>query len=202
MDEYDVRVVGERKSRTIDEPIESVAVASTRGSVDVTDASDGLVVAVEGDRNSVVVGGSDGTVRLRIDGQRNSITVADTLELVVERDDGSANSIARQSFETDEDGAAAELIRQDREEAYASLGWFGYSLVSYQTKATEQEFCQNCGRETDAVVRRHSERVLTVLGLSVSVGESTTADECEYCTLQVPDADVALSDAERRDIYG
>lgn len=202
MAEYDVRVVGERKSRTIDEPVDGVAVASTRGSVDVTDAADGLVLAVEGDRNSVVVGGSDATVTLRIDGQRNSITVADALELVVERDDGSANSIAREAFETDDGSDAAELVRQDREEAYAELGWFGYSLVTYQTTATEREFCQSCGRETDAVVRRHSERVLTVLGLSMSVGESTTADECEYCTLRVPDADVALSDAERRDIYG
>jgi hypothetical protein len=193
----EIRVVGTQKSRSLGEIDGSVSVESERGSVEFT-ATDDVSLTVVGDRNSVTAGGSDATVRLTVEGDRNSVSVAQALDLEIEADEGAANSIGRHGSERE----GPDLVRTDRSEAYADLGLFDYTMVSYQTRATEREFCHNCGEDADAIVRRHEEKVLSVLGLTLSVGERTSSDECPHCTSHVPDDAVALSESERREIFG
>jgi len=193
----EIRVVGTQKSRSLGEIDGSVSVESERGSIEFT-ATDDVSLTIGGDRNSVTAGGSDATVRLTVEGDRNSVSVAQALDLEIDADDGSANSIKRHGSERE----GPDLVRTDRSEAYADLGLFDYTMVSYQTRATEREFCHNCGADADAIVRRHEEKVLSVLGLTLSVGERTSSDECPECTSYVPDEAVALSESERREIFG
>jgi len=192
----ELRVVGTRKSRSLGEVGGTISVESERGSVEFT-ATDDVVLTVGGERNSVTAHGSGSTVRLSIDGDRNSVSIARSLDLEIHDDEGVANSIDRHG----EEQSGPELVRTDRAEAYADLGLFDYTMVSYQTNATEREFCHNCGRDAETIVRRHEETVLAVFGFTVTLGERTGSDECPECTPHVPDEDVELSEAERREIF-
>jgi ribosomal protein L34E len=192
-----VTVVGTQKSRSLGDVCGSVAVETTRGSVEFT-ASGDVDLVISGDRNSVAAAGTDATVRLTIEGDRNSVSVARALDLDIVADEGRANSIDRHG----EDSTETDLIRQDRDEAYADLGLFDYTVVSYQTRATEREFCHNCGRDAETIVRRHDEKVLRIFGLTVSTSERTATDECPNCTPYVTDDEVELTESERRDIFG
>lgn len=197
MGEDELRVVGTRKSRSLGEVSGTVTVESEQGSVDFT-ATDDVTLTVGGERNSVTAEGSDATVHLTIEGDRNSVSVARSLDLDIVGDEGVANSIDRHG----EESSGPDLVRTDREEAYADVGLFDYTLVTYQTNATEREFCHNCGRDAETIIHRHEETVLSVFGLTVTVGERTGSDECPACTPHVPDEDVALTESERREIFG
>jgi len=193
----ELRVVGTRKSRSLGDVSGSVTVESEQGSVDFT-ATDDVTLTVGGERNSVTAEGSGATVRLAIEGDRNSVSVARSLDLEIIGDEGVANSIDRHG----EAQSGPDLVRTDREEAYTDVGLFDYTVVSYQTNATEREFCHNCGRDAETIIRRHEEKVLSVFGLTVTVGERTGSDECPECTPHVPDEDVELTESERREIFG
>jgi hypothetical protein len=75
-------------------------------------------------------------------------------------------------------------------------------VVTYQTEATEREYCHGCGADADGIVHRHEERVLTVVGLSMTVRTRARSDQCPDCADYIPETEVELTDAERRDIYG
>lgn len=193
----DVVVTGTQAARDVGETAEDVRVEADRSSVACTAATD-ITVAVLGDRNSVTVEGADVAVTLRVDGERNSATVGEAVSLTV-RDEGRGNSVQREQFVKD---TGPDLVRTAKDEAYADLGWFGTSIATYQTEATEREYCHNCGRDADAIVYRHEERVLSVFGVTITLGERATSDECEHCTEQIPADAIELTEAERRDIYG
>lgn len=188
----DHEIAGTQPSRDLGSVETDVAVAADRGSVDLT-ADAAITVRVEGDRNSVTVRGSH-PVDLRLTGERNGVTVAEAVDLTL-TDDGAANSVSRERFTE-----PPELIEQSQEEAYAELGWFGFSVVTYQTDATEREYCHGCGTDADGIVHRHEERVLSVFGLSVTVRTRARSDQCPHCADYIPEAE--LTEAERRDIYG
>jgi hypothetical protein len=190
-DSVDARVTGTRVSRTIDDCPPDLEIASESGSVDVTVTDPPATVQVTGEGNSVTVRGR-GPVELVAEGGRNSITVAEAVELTLDNR-GTGNAIDREQFD---DGP--DLVRKSREEAYADLGWFGYDAITYQSTADEREFCHSCGTDTDNIVHRHTQKVLKVLWFSLTVGDRTTVDECEECT--VPERD--LSSVERKDIFG
>jgi len=145
-------------------------------------------------------------VLLGLDGRVEVVDAGDVVlgvdaglaDLDIVADEGRANSIDRHG----EDSTETDLIRQDRDEAYADLGLFDYTVVSYQTRATEREFCHNCGRDAETIVRRHDEKVLRIFGLTVSTSERTATDECPNCTPYVTDDEVELTESERRDIFG
>lgn len=193
----EVRVVGTRKSRSLGEVDGQVIVESEQGSVDFT-ATDEVELRIDGTRNSVTADGTGETVRLQVAGDRNSVSVANALELEILADDGTANSIDRHGNEPEQ----SDLIRTDKESAYADLGLFDYTMVSYQTTATEREFCHNCGADADPVIKRHEEKVLSAFGLTITVGERSSSDECPDCTPYVSDEDVQLTESERREIFG
>jgi hypothetical protein len=113
-----------------------------------------------------------------------------------ERDEGEANSISRERFETERE---RDLVRTTRDEAYASLGWFGVDLVSYQT-GVERDHCRYCGHDAEHVIERREEKVLSVFGLQFTLGTVASSDECSFCR-EPADTDVNLSDRERREIY-
>jgi hypothetical protein len=187
-------VGGTQTSRDLGAVTDDVAVEADRSAVDLTADAD-ITVTVAGERNSVTVRG-DGAVDLVLSGERNSVTVGEAVDLTV-TDEGRANSVGREEFGFD---SRPELVQRSRDEAYAELGWFGFSVVSYQTEATEREYCHSCGTDADTVVHRHEERVLTLLGLSVTVRNRARSDQCPHCTDYVPD--VELTEDERREIYG
>jgi hypothetical protein len=195
--DYDTTVTGERKSVDAGEISEGIEIASQSSAVELTPASDSVDVYLRGARNSVTVRGTDEEVVLYLEGDHNSITLGQGMSLRTPLDTGSATSISRQSFADDQ---PPELVRQTKDEAYAQLGWFGIDLVSYQQTATEREFCQYCGRDADTIVTRHEEKVLTILGLSLTLKEVATSDECPHCTPNVDEV-VDLTEEERRQIY-
>lgn len=194
---YDATVTGERKSVDAGEIAHGIEIASHSSAIEFTPASDTVEVYLGGERNSVTIRGTDETVVLYLEGDHNSITLGQGMSLRTPLDTGSATSIDRTSFA---DGQPPELVSRTKEEAYAQLGWFGYDLVSYQQTATEREFCHYCGRDADTIVTRHEEKVLTAFGLSLSLKEVATSDECPHCTPNVDEV-VDLTERERREIY-
>jgi len=189
-------VEGDQASRDLGTVTEDVAVEASRSSVELTADAD-LAVRVAGERNSVTVRG-DSAVDLALTGERNGVTVGDAVELTIS-DEGRANSVSREDFGFE---GRPELVQQSRDEALAELGWFGFAIVTYQTEATEREYCHACGADADTIVYRHEERVLTVLGWSMTLRNRARSDQCPHCSDYVPDSDVELTEAERREIYG
>ena len=186
-------VEGTQTSRDLGVVEDDVTIPASSSSVDLT-AGAAVTVRLEGDRNSVTVRG-DHPVDLVVTGERNSATVAEAVDLTL-TDEGRANSVDREQFTE-----PPELIEQSKDEAYAELGWFGFPVVTYQTEATEREYCHGCGADTDGIVHRHEERVLTVFGVSITVRTRARSDQCPQCSDYVAD-EVELTDAERRSIYG
>ena len=197
-DDYDQVVTGERKSVDAGEVETGVAIVGERTSTTMVPAADLIEVYVGGDRNSVVVRGSDEEVALSLVGSNNSVTVGTRMSVRTERDEGVANSLSRREFETDD---GPDLVRRSEREAYASLGLFGVETITFQSEAEEQERCQFCGREARSIVHRHERKVLTVLGLNVTLEKGGVSDECEHCTRYVPDSDLEFTDEERYQIY-
>lgn len=187
-------VEGSQPSRDLGTVETDVTVTAERGSVDLT-AGAAVTVRIEGDRNSVTVRG-DQPVDLVVTGERNGVTVAEAVDLTL-TDEGQGNSVGRERFTE-----PPELIEQSKDEAFAELGWFGFPVVTYQTEATEREYCHGCGADADGIVHRHEERVLTVGGLSMTVRTRARSDQCPNCADYIPETEVELTDAERRDIYG
>jgi len=196
-DEYDRRVTGERTSVDAGAVETGIEIACESSSVTFVPASDTVEVYLTGDRNSIEVRGDDETIILFLEGDSNSLTVGQGMDVRRELDDGSALSISREDF-----GAAEEpeLIQRSKSEAYASLGWFGYDLVSYQEASEEREYCHYCGRDADTIVQRRKEKVLTCFGLNLTLSEVASSDECPHCTPEV-EATIDLSDDERRQIF-
>ncbi|WP_299265895.1 hypothetical protein [Halorientalis sp.] len=194
-DEYEATVGSERESVDAG-TVESLAVTGERCAVDVTPATDEFRLALAGDNNSVRVRGSDETVVLDCTGDRNSLALGEEMALQRERDEGEANSISRERFETERE---PDLVRTTRDEAYASLGWFGVDLVSYQT-SVERDHCRYCGHDAERVIERREEKVLSVFGLQFTLGTVASSDECSFCR-EPADTGVNLSDRERREIY-
>ena len=187
-------VTGTQTSRDLGTVTDDVVVEADRSAVELT-ADGAITVTVAGDRNSVTVRG-DEAVELVLSGERNSVTVGEAIDLTV-TDEGRANSVSREDFGFEN---RPELVQQSKDEAYAELGWFGFSVVTYQTEAQEREYCHGCGADADTIVHRNEERVLTVLGWSLTVRNRARSDQCPHCADYIPD--VELTEAERREIYG
>ena len=194
---YDTTVTGERKAVDAGTIQRGIAVESESSSVEFVPGRDSVELLLSGDHNSVTVRGDEELV-LHLTGSHNTVTVGQGMRVRTETDEGSSISIEREAFDAD---GEPELVRRTKSEAYRSVGWFGYDLVSYQTEQSEREYCHYCGNDrADTVVERREERVLALFGLRVTVRTVAASDECPNCT-PVAEADVELSSEERRDIY-
>jgi hypothetical protein len=202
IDDYDATIGGERKSveaGTIDVGIE---IAGERTSTTATPGKKSIEVFISGDSNTLRIPGEDEEIVLYLTGDHNSLIVAEGMSVTTKLDEGASTSIKRQEFESAGDtDKEPELIEQTKNEAYASVGLFGIDVITYQTEATEREWCRYCGRDADTVVQRHEERVLAVFGLRFQLEQGGLSDECEHCTTRIDPDDVKLTEDERRQVY-
>lgn len=195
----EVTVAGRGRSTDAGEITESIEVAGTRSTATATVApkSDAVDLYLTGDHNTVELRGYDQTVNFYHEGKHNTVKIAPKMSLQTRTEEGAHSSIKRdEDLETEPD--ENELIRRTREEALSDLGLFGYSKITYQTDADDQDRCRYCGREAEDIVHRHQERVLRFLGLTFTTESGDVSDECSYCTTKV---DVGLDEDERRRIF-
>jgi len=195
----EVTVAGRGRSTDAGEITESIEVAGTRSTTQATIAprSDAVDLYLTGDHNTVELRGYDQTVHFHHEGKHNTVVIAPKMSLETRTEKGAHSSVKRdEDLETEPD--ENDLIRRTREEALSNLGLFGYSKITYQTDADDQDRCRYCGREAEDIVHRHQEKVLAVLGLTFSTEKGDVSDECSYCTTKV---DVGLSEDERRQIF-
>lgn len=200
-DDYDATIGGERKSvdaGTIDVGIE---IAGVRTSTTAVPGTESIEVLISGDRNTLRVPGDDEEIVLYLTGDHNSLIVAEGMTVTTKLDEGTSTSIKRQEFEPAETEGETDLIDQSKDEAYASVGLFGIDVITYQTEATEREWCRYCGRDADTVVQRHEEKVLAVFGLRFTLERGGLSDECEHCTTRIDPDEVELTEDERRQVY-
>lgn len=195
---FDRRVEGRRKSVDLGTLSEGVEVAGERVSATGLVERDAVGVHVTGEHCAVELRGA-GRVAFYHEGEHTTLTVDERIDLTTRRDDGVSTSVARESFDVSVGPDPADLVSRTRQEAYDDLGLAGVERVRYQTVAPDQERCRYCGREADAVVHRHEERVLSVLGYPLVLDSGGVSDECEHCAIRVDEGDV--SEVERRAIY-
>jgi hypothetical protein len=200
-DDYDTTIGGERKSvdaGTIDVGIE---IAGERTSTTAAPGADSIEVLISGDSNTLRIPGDDEEIALYLTGDHNSLIVAEGMAVTTKLDEGTSTSIKRQEFDPAGTDAEPDLIDQSKDEAYASVGLFGIDVITYQTEATEREWCRYCGRDADTVVQRHEEKVLAVFGLRFKLEQGGLSDECEHCTTRIDPDEVELTEDERRQVY-
>lgn len=200
-DDYDATIGGERKSveaGTIDVGIE---IAGERTSTTATPGAESIEVLISGDSNTLRIPGEDEEIVLYLTGDHNSLIVAERMSVTTKLDEGVSTSIKRQEFEPVGTEGEPDLIEQSKDEAYASMGLFGIDVITYQSEATEREWCHYCGRDADTVVQRHEEKVLSLFGFRFTLESGGFSDECEHCTTQLDPDDMKLTDDERRQIY-
>jgi hypothetical protein len=200
-DDYDTTIGGERKSvdaGTIDVGIE---IAGERTSTTAVPGADSIEVLISGDSNTLRIPGDDEEIALYLTGDHNSLIVAEGMAVTTKLDEGTSTSIKRQEFDPAGTDAEPDLINQSKDEAYASVGLFGIDVITYQTEATEREWCRYCGRDADTVVQRHEEKVLAVFGLRFKLEQGGLSDECEHCTTRIDPDEVELTEDERQQVY-
>lgn len=201
-DDYDASIGGKRKSTDAGTIETGIEITGERTSTTATPGAASIEVLITGDHNTLRVPGTDEELILYLTGSHNSLIVAEEMTVTTKLDEGTSTSIKRQAFEsTDKTSSEPDLIEQSKDEAYASIGLFGIDMVTYQTAASEREWCHYCGRDADTIIQRHEEKILSIFGLRFTLKHDGLSDECEHCTAQINSNEMELTEDERREIY-
>lgn len=189
-DDYEVSVAGWEHTETARDPRDGVAVLGARNEVTIEKAAHDITVYVVGWGNEVTVEGSDADVTTFFVGRDNRVSVGPYLEATTAADSGTDNELHREPIPPE------ALIQTAESEAKSGL-LFGRHRLTWQAP-TDEEWCQNCGADADAVIVRRQSDAFYLFGVPVwTFNEGGAAYECEQCSTHV--GRVSLSESERRE---
>lgn len=192
---YDSATIGWRRSDTVENPETGAYVTGAHHTIEIKATTTDIALYVVGYGHEVTITGRDAAVRVVILGYENTVRVGQRLSI----DDRTVTGFDNEVI--DDPYPAEDLIETTKEEAFDAAG-FGRSKVTYQIPAVDEQWCQNCGAEADAIIERHQLDAWFLCGYPIKVfGKSMNpAMECEHCSMNVVSGD--LSEAERKNLLG
>lgn len=192
---YDSATIGWRRSAAVEDPATGAYVTGAHHTVEIERTTTDIVLYVVGHNHEVTIIGRDAAVSVVILGYENTIRVGPRLSI----DDRTVTGFDNEVI--DDPYPVADLVETTKNEAFDAAG-FGRSKVTYQVPAADEQWCQHCGTEADAIIERHQLDAWFLFGYPIKVfGKSMNpAMECEHCSMNALTGD--LSEAERKNILG
>lgn len=192
---YDSATIGWRRSDTVKNPKTGAYVTGAHHTIEIKETTTDIALYVVGYGHEVTITGRDAAVRVVILGYENTVRVGQRLSIDDRTTTGFDNEVIDDPYPVE------DLIETTKEEAFDAAG-FGRSKVTYQIPAADEQWCQNCGAEADAIIERHQLDAWFLFGYPIKVfGKSMNpAMECEHCSMNVVSGD--LSEAERKNLLG
>lgn len=191
--EYDRTLTGWKRSTTVTDPSDGVWIVGGKNTVDITSHRQDIELYITGWNNTVRITGQSSTVSARVVGSHNDIHIGPYVDISVTAETGPENTFHSDPI------PPSDLIQTSKQEAYRGI-FIGQNKVTYQEPAPKQDYCPNCGADSDTVIARKQENAFFIFGYPVyQFAETGESYECDECSMY-RDLSVELTESERKHV--
>lgn len=193
-DQYDLALSGWNHSRSVRDPRTGISVTGAKNEVTLTEATQDLTVYVTGWENEVRIEGRGVEATVYFVGRDNEVSVGPYVSTTTAAESGFDNAVRSDPLPPE------AVVQTTKEEAFGEVT-FGRRKVTWQEPAEGEEWCPNCGEQSDAIVVRKRRDAVFLLGTPIwTYDEGGKSYECEACCRHAVGGGVALSEQERKDV--
>jgi hypothetical protein len=191
---YDETLTGWERSTTVTDPSHGVWITGGKTTTEISTHRDDIELYITGWNNTVEITGQNSTVSVHVVGSHNDIHTGPYVDVSLATDSGPDNAVHSDPV------PPTDLIQTSKQEAYSGI-FIGQNKVTYQEPAPQQEYCPNCGADSDTVIARKQKNAFFIFGHPVyQFTETGESYECVECSMH-GGVDAELTESERKDIF-